>query len=50
VVVKVEPEIVGDVDPVDFEAAVRSELDPRRDTAVVVETADEDLVAFLPVA
>ena len=49
-VVEVEPQVLGDVDPVDLEAAVGRELDPRRDAAVVVEARDEDPVAFLPVA
>ncbi len=49
-VVEVEAKIVGDVDPVELEAAVGGELDPRGDAAVVVEAADEDLVALAPVA
>ena len=49
-IVEVEAQVVGDVDPVDLEAAVGGELDPRCNAAVVVEPADEDLVAFLPVA
>ena len=49
-IVEVEPQVLGDVDPVDLEAAVGRELDPRRDAAVVVEARDEDPVAFLPVA
>ena len=49
-VVEVETQVVGDVDPVHLEAAVGRELEPRRDAAVVVEAADEDAVALLPVA
>jgi len=49
-IVEIEAEVLGDVDPVDLEAAVGGDLDPWRNTAVVVEAADEDAVAFLPVA
>ena len=36
-VVEVEPEILRHVHPLDLEAAVGGELDPRRNAAVVVE-------------
>ena len=49
-VVVVEQQVIGDVDPVDLEAAVGGELDPRRDAAVVVEARHENPVALLPVA
>ena len=49
-VVVVEPQILRHVHPLDLEAAVGGELDPRRDAAVVVEAGDEDPVALLPVA
>jgi hypothetical protein len=49
-VAEVQPQIVADVDPVDVEAAIRRELDPGRDAAVVVEARDEDPVALAPVA
>ena len=49
-VVVVEAQILGHVHPLDLEAAVGGELDPRRDAAVVVEARDEDPVALVPVA
>jgi hypothetical protein len=50
VIVEVESEILGDFDPVDLEAAVGRELDPRRDATVVVEARDQDPIALPPVA
>ena len=49
-VVVVEAQILRHVHPLDLEAAVGGELDPRRDATVVVEARDEDPVALAPVA
>jgi len=49
-IIQVEPEILGDVDPVDLESAVGRELDPGRNSTVVIEPRDQNPVAFLPVA
>ena len=49
-VVVVQAQIRGHVHPLDLEAPVGGELDPRRDTAVVVEARDQDPVAFVPIA
>ena len=49
-VVVVEPQVLGHVHPLDLEAAVRGELDPRCNAAVVVEAGDQDPVALVPVA
>ncbi len=49
-VVVVEAQILRHVHPLDLEAAVCGELDPRRHSAVVVEPRHEDPVALAPVA
>ena len=49
-IVQIEAQVGGDVHPVELEAAVGRQLDPRRHAAVVVEPRDEDPVALAPVA
>src|ERR1700748_2668953 len=49
-IVEIEAQVIGDVDPVDFEAAVGREIDPGRDNAVVIEARYQDAVTLAPVS